>query len=132
MNTNLILDLDDPFVSHSFAPIRAHSCSFVAEIPFLDYYNSASGDLETGQEFAVTVRSEDRRFNDADRTHSQIGGEGGDLFDDAPLRRLVAHDAAFPDLFAPDFELRFDERDHEGGFPNQGRNYGKDFGQGNE
>src|SRR5262244_1109507 len=75
MNTNLILDLDDPFVSHSFAPIRAHSCSFVAEIPFLDYYNSASGDLETGQEFAVTVRSEDRRFNDADRTHSQIGGD---------------------------------------------------------
>src|SRR5215813_11535134 len=83
---------------------------------------AASCDLETGQEFSVTVRSEDWGLNDAHEAHSQIGGEGGDLFDDAPLRRLVA----------PDFELRFDERDHEGGFPNQGRNYGKDFGQGNE
>src|SRR5215468_10618921 len=109
MNTNLILDLDDPFVSYSFAPICAHSCSFVAEIPFLDFYNSASCDLETGQKFAVTVRSQDRRFNDACRAHSQTGGEGGDLFDDAPLRRLVAHNAALPDLFAPDFKLRFDE-----------------------
>src|SRR5215475_9199467 len=86
-------------------------------------------DLETGQEFAVTVRSEDRRFNDAYRTYSQTGGKGGDLFDDALLRRLVAHNAAFPDLFAPDFKLRFDEGDHECGFPNQWRNYGKDFAQ---
>src|SRR5262245_4895160 len=88
--------------------------------------------LETGQEFAVSVRPEDGRVNHANRTHSQAGGEGGDLIDDAPLRRLVTHDAAFTDLFTPDFELGFDKHDHNSRFPDQRRNDWKDFGQGNE
>jgi len=36
MNTNLFLELDDTFVFLSFAPIREYSCSFVAEIHFLE------------------------------------------------------------------------------------------------
>jgi len=36
MNTNLLLDLDDPFVFHPCAAIRVHSCSFVADFLFLN------------------------------------------------------------------------------------------------
>src|SRR5262245_56838043 len=91
---------------------------------------STSRDLKTGKEFAVAVRSEDRRVDDAHRTHHQAGGEGGNLFDDALLGRLVAYDAALPDFFTPDFELRFGERDHKSRLPGQRRNDRKDFGQG--
>jgi len=38
MNTNLFLDLDDPFFIRPFSAIREYSCSFVAEIPYLEIY----------------------------------------------------------------------------------------------
>src|SRR5262245_46072779 len=88
--------------------------------------------FETGQEFAIAVGSEYRRVDDAQCAHPQAGGERGDLFDDATLRRLVAHYAALPDLFAPDLELRFDERDHESGREKERRDDRKDSGQRDE
>src|SRR5262249_1162711 len=37
MNTNVFLDLVDPFTFHSPGSIRVYSCSFVAEIFISDY-----------------------------------------------------------------------------------------------
>src|SRR5262249_2084939 len=95
-------------------------------------YRHALSDLETGQEFAVAVRSEYRRVDDSDRAHPQAGGEGGDLFDYATLRGFVADYAALPDFFAPALELRFVERDHNGRRGQERRDDREDFGQGNE
>src|SRR5215470_4387525 len=107
-------------------------CSFAAEIPASGGRRHALSDLEAGQEFAVAVRSEYRGVDDPQRAHPQAGGEGGDLFDYATLRRFVADYAALPDFFAPDLELRFDERDHKGRRAKERRDGRKDFGQGNE
>jgi hypothetical protein len=39
MDTNLFLDLQINFFSILLPTIREYSCSFVAETPFLKYYN---------------------------------------------------------------------------------------------
>jgi hypothetical protein len=93
---------------------------------FLPFASIVCRRTEMEEVFPVSLGPGDRRSFDRSPAQASRLGSGGNLLDDTPVHDLVADDAAFADLAASGFELRFDENHDVGTRPQQRRDNRKE------